>query len=140
MSIVSKNSSNMDNEECFKLWAELGSLEKVGLELQRRGKFNTKTGKPFTNASISLRAHKWVFNHPDEAKIYYINAGSTLTDEQWERWMVEKAMYVYKFSPRQFFRWIEKMDFEKFEYMYEPKFGTLENFRTVKRSKDGARY
>jgi len=129
MSIISKGYSKLDDKECFDLWVELGTLKKVGMELVRRGKASPTTGKAYTGTIISKHASRWAIENPEEAREIFIQQGSTLTQEQWERWMVERATTVYHFSPNNFFRWIERNDFEKYEAIYIKKFGTLEQWR-----------
>lgn len=129
MSITSRGTSKLDDKECFDLWVELGTLKKVGQELVRRGKASPTTGKAYTGTIISKHALRWVLENQEEARQIYLDEGSTLTDEQWERWLVEKATTVFHFSPKNFFRWIERNGFEKYEIIYLRKFGTLEQWR-----------
>lgn len=145
MTIVTRNKSKIDNKECFLLWVELGSLKNVSLEYARRGVLYTPykepfTPKPFSVSTISRRALMWVVEYPDEARPYYIKEGSRLTDEQWERWLIEKAMSIYKQSPRTFFLWIEKNEFQKYEHVYIQRYGTLEHFREMPYTKGRHKY
>jgi len=140
MSIIQRNPSKLDAEECFKLWVELGTLKKVVMELTRRGQINKITGKPYGIMTVSNRAHRWVLENSEEARSYYIEAGTIMNEEQFDRWMITKAMTSYHKSPNRFFRWIEMMDFEKYEYVYEKRFGTLERWRSNPKNEERPRY
>ena len=129
MTIYGKRKTVLNREDCFKLWAELGSLEKVSLFLASTGKVNPKTKKPFYITTIRYHAMRWVFDYPDEAREYYIALDAFLDDDQWERYLIKNAVYILKLLPTQFFLFIERNKFQKYEDMYKKKLGTYENWK-----------
>jgi hypothetical protein len=59
--------SILDKKLCFDLWIELGSLNKVSMELYNRGVKNTLTDKPFTGIGVRSAAFIWMLYNLDEA-------------------------------------------------------------------------
>ena len=124
MSITTNNvNSILDSEECFLLWVQLGSVAKVSLHLEALGKVNRATGKRFSNMGIWNAAIRWVSANPDLAWPYYVDAGTELTREEWEEWLVSKAMIARGYSKRNFLAWVRRMGFEKYEYVYAERYG-----------------
>jgi hypothetical protein len=114
----------IDEKEAFDLWVKLGAIQKVQTHMKMAGKINPNNGKPFTIMAIWHAAMRWVLYNSEEAKAIYQEQGSTLSDLQWEEWLVKKAMYVLGTSSRtRFLRWIERMGFEKYDYLYAEQFG-----------------
>ena len=127
MSIVANSvNSILDSEECFLLWVQLGSIEKVSRHLESLGKINVTTGKRFSAMGIWNAALRWVTANPDEAWPHYVNAGTELSREEWEEWLVAKAMIARGYSKRNFLAWVRRMGFEKYEYVYAERYGLRE--------------
>ena len=114
----------LDEKLCFQLWAQLGSLTKVQNHMKVAGIVNPNSGKAFTPMAIWNAAFRWVLKHPDDAREMYVEAGSVLSDVQWEEWLVHKAMYVLGASSKgNFMRWVRRMGFEKYDYVYAERYG-----------------
>ena len=124
MSIHGNARKLLDEELCFKLWVELDSITKVQSHMKLAGMVNPNNGKEFTQMAVWNAAIRWVLEHPDEARKHYKAKGSTLSDLQWEEWLTEKAMFVYGGSSKsRFFKWIRKMGYDKYDYVYAKRYG-----------------
>ena len=132
MSIFGKKRTTLNREECFKLWAELGTLEKVSLFLASTGKVNPKTKKPFFITTIRYHAMIWVFDNPEEARVYYLALDEFSDDDQWEEYLIRSAMYILRDLRTRFFLFVKKNDLQKWEDLYKPKFGTYENWEKMR--------
>jgi hypothetical protein len=114
----------LDEKLCFQLWAQLGSIGKVQSHLKLAGIINPNTTKEFSHMAIWNAAFRWVLENMDEARQIFKDAGSDLNDVQWDEWLIEKAMYVYGASSKgRFMRWIRRMEFEKYDYIYAERYG-----------------
>lgn len=122
MTIVTRKlPGEINPERCFMLWYELGTLAKAAAVLEKEGLKSPITQRGYTRMSIYNAAMRWVFANVDEAWEYYKKAGTDLTREEWERWLVRTAVNrIYRYSRRGFFRWIARWGFEKYRDVYEP--------------------
>ena len=129
MSIWSHNTGlNLDEFEMFKLWYELGSAKKVQQYLIRSGVVNPDSGKPINEMTIKYNAKRWVLEHPEEAREYYLRAKASFAyeDENWNIYLVKTARKVYQTSKGRFLNWIERRGFgKKYEYLYAEQFGLI---------------
>jgi len=124
MPIVSKQLMGrlMDEELAFKLWAELGSLEKAAQALYDRGYKNPVKDAPYTVPGVQAAAYRWVLKNPDEAKEIYLKHGSPLTTEEWEEWLVRVATVHLRTSRTRFYGWLDENGFrDKYKHVYEHK-------------------
>jgi hypothetical protein len=118
----------LDGKECFLLWYELGSTEKVTRNLAGKGRINLYTDKPFTAYAVWASAIKWVVNNSAEAREIYIKAGAevALDEDAWNRKIVRHAMTIYTTRAR-FFEWLIHQSFDdKYESMYAKRYGILD--------------
>lgn len=123
MAITSKKEALLDDKQCLDLWIELGSTEKVSKHLANNGQVNPTTKKPFSQMAIWDAAFRWILSHPEEAREIYVEQGSVLTQEEWEEWLVGRARHVLGTSKGRFLAWIERNNFQKYEYVYAERFG-----------------
>ena len=125
---------NKRNKVFFDLWVELGTQKRVRDFLANEKKIiNPYSGKPYSRVTISSGAYKWVCDHPDEArKVYEKEAGEPFGDEEWERFVLEKAMLarVFGSSKFSFVRWAERSGYyKKYFDVFKTRFGLTENDR-----------
>lgn len=128
MPISTNRKSYLDGKECFMLWYELQSTPKVRLNLASRGIINPETQKPFSQAAVWVAAVGWVIQNATEAREYYKKDGAKFAynDDEWNTYLIRKAMYVYKYSHRKFFEWLKHNGFgDKYKNVYESKMGAL---------------
>lgn len=111
----------LNDEECFFLWSELGSITRVVNHLKNRGDVNPKTSRPFTRMSIWHAALRHALNNLEETKPYFLEDG--LPEDKFDEHVVKKAMIVYSTSKDRFLSWIKENDFEDYKYLYADKFG-----------------
>ena len=119
----------VSNKEIFDLWIELGTLTKVERNLAGRGIINKYTGKPLVYTSVWERAMRWVLYNPDEAKVIYeTKLQRELSQEQWERWLVKKALKIFDDAQGQLKNWIKTYGMEQHSDIYSKRFpgGTLD--------------
>lgn len=114
----------LDDAECFTLWYQLGSVERVSKHLEKEGFVNSRTQKPFTPMAIWHSGMRYALENLDEAYQKYKDVGAADSREEWERYMVEKAMTVYYSSVKRFMAWIRKNKFEKYKDVYEMRFAS----------------
>jgi hypothetical protein len=127
MSIVSRKfeSSRLNEEDCFMLWFNLHTLDKVSRHLASKQIINRTTGKMYTRQAVYMAAMRWVFKNPDAAFEYYIKAGADISRLKWEEWLVKSAIIQLagQGSIKKFSRWIQENGFERYNYIYEPILG-----------------
>lgn len=114
-----------DGKQVFILWYETGSLEKTHRHLINLGFINPRTGKPYVRMVVWFTAMRWVINHPEDAREYYIKDGAdfALNDEQWNRFLIRKAQTIYP-GKKRFLSWIERMGFgDKYIDIYANRCG-----------------
>ena len=84
----------LDEELCFKLWAELGYQRHVQTWLTKHGKVN-KWGKPYSIPAISYAARRWVCMNAEKARDIYAQHGQEFDDDVWNKWLVHNAVKVF---------------------------------------------
>lgn len=117
--------SYLDDEVCFMLWAELGTLDKTMYELERRGLVNPKTGNPPTRRAIQVASKRYIMGNLKESYTVYRKLGSLLSWEEYLRWAVH---YIKKDVSRdKYRRWLKKEGLMKYDPEYASTFETLES-------------
>lgn len=117
-----------DGKEYFDLWMELGTLDRVSEHMYNMGIVHPKTGKKINYMMFWYAAMRWVLFNPDDAKpIFEKNNMRKFSDEEWESWLVEKAMKpgLLGSSRHRFFAWIHERGFQKYEYVFKSRFGSF---------------
>lgn len=127
MSIVSRAVNNvLDGKDCFYKWVELGSATKVRNYYANLGIVSPRTGRPFVTSGIYTSAIRYVLENHEEVRHIYLRLGSEIakSDQAWEEWLVYKAIkkYLEISSEGRFLAWIERNNFEKYDYMYANKY------------------
>ena len=114
----------LDEEACFYLWAELGSLAKAAQELARRGMINPKSGNKPTRASVSIAATRWLADNLREGYEVYLKCGSLMSWEDFKKWAVG---YVKRVKSRSSYRrWLKKNNLMEYDPEYANAYPTLE--------------
>lgn len=124
----------IDDQKAFMAWIEFGSLKKVAKYFRDQGLVRELTGEPYSASGIGLAAKRFVLRHPDEAKPYVLSSweeeGVTVSDDDWNEFLIRIAMQVFgKNSKTLFMRWIKKMEFEEYDYIYGKRFGITPEHR-----------
>lgn len=127
MSIVSRAAhKTLDGKDCFYKWLELGSIIKVRNHYANLGMVSPRTKRPFVYSGILAAAYKFVIENHEEVRPIYLGEGSEVAkvDQAWEEWLVHKAIKVYLIisSKGRFLGWIERNNFEKYDYMYADEY------------------
>jgi len=124
MSIVSHARVEfIDGKECFSLWVELGSVEKVSKYLESVGKVNPRTKKRYSIMGVWSAAITWATDNPDDAWPYYVEAGTAMNREEWNEWLVARAITTRGYSKKNFLAWVKKQGFERYRHVYAEKYG-----------------
>lgn len=111
------------DKEYFELWMELGTLEKVSQHLANVGEINPKYKQPLSQMTIRIAALRYVIENPDEVRhIYEKEANRTLTQQEWEEYLVRTAMSVYDTSTAKLQDWIQRKGMQKYDYLYSKRF------------------
>lgn len=110
--------SILDPERCWKEWIRLGSLSKVRDLFYDEGLRNPRTTRVPTLSAIEKAAYRWALENQEEAKIDLKHAWSTegeiLTDEDWRKFLADKANLAYFVQPRKARRFIERHGLEEY--------------------------
>jgi len=124
MPINSKQIKQLNDEECLNLWLELGSTNKVARFLEKGGKVNSRTGKRFTDMSIWNAAMRHLLKDPDKAYQIYLNQGAEFTREEFDEFLVEKAVTALGQVKPRFMKWAKKHGYHpKYQYIYAERMG-----------------
>jgi hypothetical protein len=127
MTIIGRQPRLLDGKECFLLWVELGSLEKVRLHYNAQGLINPRTGKPLSEMAIWTTSLRWVLENPEEARPYYEQEGGKLSDDEWEKWLISRAVMVYNYSKNRIIRWAKRNNlFDKHYEIFRARFNLPE--------------
>ncbi len=87
----------LDSKECWKLWMQHISLQKVQDILIARGVVGRITGRPHNRSAIQKAAWRWLENPENwvearkDFEYYFRSSGYIPTNEEWEAYIV-KAM------------------------------------------------
>lgn len=117
-----------DSKEYFDMWMELGTLPRVSEHYFNLGVVNPKTGKRVNQMLFWYAAMKWVIFNPDDARPHFEKSNMRkFSDEEWESWLVEKAMKpgLLGTSRQRFFAWVRQFGFQKYEYIFKSRFGSF---------------
>lgn len=125
MSIVSRSKSYLDNEKAFIAWLEAGSTRKALRHLEVEGIVNPETGKPFSSFALWYSSWCYVLENPIKTKpLFERERRKTYEEHEWEEFLVGKAIAIYlrRSSKGRFLDWIERKNFEEYEYVYAEEF------------------
>jgi hypothetical protein len=110
------------DEEYFRLWMELGTLEKVRNHLKLSGEVNPKTGKPVTGIVIRQAALRYIVEHPEIARqAFEQEYHMKFSDKEWDEYLVKSAMSAYYYNWRKFVLWVNKNGMQKYSYLYSTR-------------------
>lgn len=98
--------SVLDEKECFDLWIELGTLEKVRQFLYSRGVVHPLTGKSITPFGIRTAAFRWMLDNLDESYERMNSKYRILSREEFDKWAVYKALTLFQ-SEYGFRNWLK---------------------------------
>jgi len=127
MTIMGRKKRLIDDELCFRLWVELGSLRKVVMRMEQEGIINPVSGKPFSEPGVQTAALRWICEHPEKARKVFIEMGDEFAedDTRWHEFLVQKAMRVWT-GYNAYRAWIRKNNFQKYSYVYGHRFPNLD--------------
>lgn len=127
MSVLHRgNQRILPGKLAFKLWFELGTLEKAAKAMEEQGYKNKNTGLPFSAQGIYNSAVIWVCENHEEARPYYIKAGSTIAedDQLWEEFLVQTYATRYRNQRNWFVNWARANGFyRKHFHLFADYFG-----------------
>jgi hypothetical protein len=134
-SILPRN-KGMDIKEAFDAWIRTGSLIKARLYLKNEKEiYNERTGKPFTTFAVRHAACRYMALHHDKAKPILINLWKErenvdISDEEWNKFIVETARDYISSSRSRFMRWLEDNPWAlQYDYIYAEKYGLTPKYR-----------
>ena len=111
----------ISSKDCFLMWLELKSFNKVALHLAGIGDINPNTGKPFSIQTIADYIYRYVVEFPEETKpmIEEKFYGGEIPQEQFDRWLIKAAMDVYNTSWARQKDWIIRHKMEKYKDIWD---------------------
>jgi hypothetical protein len=122
-----KKPYKLDPQTCFKLWWELGSLQRATYYLQSMGYVNPATARPFSMGGVRAAAFAWMFEHPDEAYQSVLEAGSHMTRHEFNQVLIWRKR-TRTASTSGMHLWLKKHDLldpdgsKGYKAIYEGKF------------------
>jgi hypothetical protein len=111
MSLTTRYRKLLDEEECFRLWTGLGTIDKAAKHLESEGYVHPDTGKRFTDFAIWVAAYRYILDNVEEAWEYFHEDDPTMTREEFEEHLVRKAATVYKSSRTRYVSWLREHGF-----------------------------
>lgn len=120
MPLTGQMVKQLDEKQCFDLWLQLGTLQKVANRLEKEGNVNENTGKPFTLMGIRVAALRYLIHNPEQAKERMIESDPyseyVQTEQSWRRFLIKRAVEILgKTNSDRVFRWAETYDVSKEE-------------------------
>ena len=95
----------LNEQECFDLWLEVGSLAKVSQRLAKDGKLNQLSGEPFTIGGIRNASMRYIIYNPDDAyaKMKAVDPTSMYlrNTDTWYKYLTHKAREVFSNRSRE---------------------------------------
>lgn len=89
----------LDDEKCFRLYRDTGSVYKVARILADEGLVNQSTGRPYTPQAVYLAAWRWGVTNQKDGKTYTYEVGRSkgviFTNEELDEILDARAKYVY---------------------------------------------
>jgi hypothetical protein len=118
----------MDEKAAFEAWMETGSLPRAAKRMEALGYYNKRLNKPFSGFAVRHAACRYIAANHEDAKPVLLkawrDAGVTISDEDWEKFVVDTAAEYLASSKERFMRWLEANAWAlKYDYMYARKFG-----------------
>lgn len=102
----------LDGKKLFKLWQELGTLDKIHQKMIDDGIINPITGKPFSKIGIRWAIGNYELNFPDEARKEYQSRFRFLPgkkeDDLWNHKLVRRATSHFN-TRSQFDAWLDRV-------------------------------
>jgi hypothetical protein len=124
MPVIGRRERLLPGKEILEAWFMMGSLARVSRHFQKMGRINDRTGQPFSQNAYWRSVSIYIIENPEEAREIYAKAEYTFSDEQWELYVLRRAMQVHKTSRTTFIRWVlEKKWPRKYEHLYQEHFG-----------------
>jgi len=121
----------------FYAWLDSGTCARAIRVLVKKGIINTKTGKPYTYMAVYFAAYRYlVKNHaklkPVLFELWGMREGIDMSDEEWEAFIVNKAVFALgNKSKVAFMKWLKKNPWaEKYDYLYATRFGLTQKSST----------
>ena len=118
----------MDEKAAFDTWMETGSLRRAAKRMEKLGYYNKRLNKPFSGFAIRHAACRYIAANHEEARPILLkawrDAGVTIKDAEWEKFVVETATEYLTSSKSRFMKWLEANPWAlKYDYIYAEKFG-----------------
>ena len=89
----------LDDERCFRLYRDTGSVYRVANLLASEGLINQSLGRPYTPQAVYLAAWRWGVTHPKDGKTYIYEVGRSrgviFTNDELDEILDARAKYVY---------------------------------------------
>lgn len=106
-------------KESFEKWIELGSLVRVAKYFEEKGLVDKYTGKPFKPYSFRYAAYTYLLENHKEAKPLVEKLGFVGDADDWNIYLIHRALTIFGYSKVRFMKWIKKNNFERYEAYYE---------------------
>lgn len=124
----------MDEKAAFEAWMETGSLPRAAKRMEQLGYYNKRLNKPFSGFAIRHAACRYIAANHENAKPILLkawrDAGVNISDQEWEKFIVDLATEFLSSSKSRFTRWLEANAWAlKYDYVYAEKFGTEPKYR-----------
>ena len=118
----------MNEKAAFEAWMETGSLPRAAKRMEKQGYYNKRLKKPFSGFAIRHAACRYIASQHEDAKPVLLkawrDAGVKISDEEWEKFIVETATEYLSSSKSRFIRWLDANPWAlKYDYIYAEKFG-----------------
>jgi hypothetical protein len=117
----------LDEKECFDLWVELGTLEKVRQVMYDRGLRHPLTGKSVTPFGIRTAAFRYMLDNLEVAYERMNSSFRILSREEFDKWAVYKALTLFQ-TEVAFGDWLKNQgwyDDKRYLEVYDNKYPKL---------------
>lgn len=111
---------------CWDLWIRLRSLDKVAVELGKRGIINPFTGRHPNSMAVRACCWRYAKDHPKEVrKKWYepamLENGIIVTDEMWDKELFKQVHLLCYRKPKRWEFWLSKNpDMRKYVGVLKP--------------------
>lgn len=115
----------------FDAWVEQQSYPKAAKALAAQGIINTHLKKPYSVTTLTWCCARFMIENP---KYSYEKVITKLyvTEDQWERYLLGRALYIYRQRPARFYDWINRFpNMKKYKAIYDRYFKAHEPKREI---------
>jgi len=119
----------LTDEQCFLKYIEYGgTLGQAGKWAEIENIVSPNTGYIVNRNTIFVKTMMYIVRHPEESRQKLAEIGIVYSDNDWNEWLIRKALRYAGGSKGRFLNWLKKnklRDRKEYEHIYAKRMGLL---------------